>query len=135
MNDTMCAMNPYIITSMSREIENWTPWTLALPDGDTSGYTASMVLPGDTSGYIASMADAVWWDSATPHDQRVWTQTDAEELLRHARDYFDQVIARASEEDRQTSAFRRWHTRFQDGMTDLQRKIDGEHWDVGPFAQ
>ena len=89
---------------------------------------------GDTSGYTACIWEAVWQDSATPPDQRVWTQTRAEELLQDARDYFDEVIANVSEQDRRDSAFKLWRRNFRYAMENLQWKINGEHYDVGPFA-
>ena len=78
--------NPYIITNMSGEIENLTPW---------SGFDHDVpAVDADSSGYTASMWDAVW-------SSGLWTQTRAEELLQDARDYFDEVIVNASEQDRQ----------------------------------
>ena len=107
----------------------WDSWRELI--GDTSDYDDR---GGDTSGYTACIWEAVWQDSATRPDQRVWTQTRAEELLQDARDYFDEVIANASEQDSQTSAFKLWRRNFRDAMKDLQWKINGEHPTAGPFA-
>jgi len=118
--------NPYIITGMSGKIENLTPWT-----GEHGA-------DGDASGYTNCMWDAVWssnqWVPGASPSSGLWTQTLAEELLQDARDYYDEVIANASAQDRETRAFARWQTRFNDAMRNLQWRIDGEHRDVGPFA-
>ena len=115
-----------IITSMSGKIENLTPWT-----GEHGA-------DGDASGYTNCMWDAVWssnqWVPGASPSSGLWTQTLAEELLQDARDYYDEVIANASAQDRETRAFARWQTRFNDAMRNLQWRIDGEHRDVGPFA-
>ena len=107
-------MNPYLITAA---IENLTPWK-----GEHGG-------DGDTSGYTGCMWDAVWGTPA-----REWTQTLAEELLRDAREYYDEVIAKVSGQNSHTGAFARWQRNFLNAMENLQWRIDGEHRDVGPFA-
>ena len=125
-------MNPYLITAA---IENLTPWKYIHGGDDLAA--AMNYEGGDTSGYTACIWEAVWQDSAdaiSRPDQRVWTQTRAEELLQDARDYFDEVIVNVSEQDRRDSAFARWRSNFLHAMKNLQWKINGEHYDVGPFA-
>ena len=119
IKDPLRVMNPYLITAAieNAATENLEPWA-----GEAGG-------DGDTSGYEQCMWDAVWSEDASE-----WTQTLAEELLQDARDYYDEVIANASAQDRETRAFARWQTRFNDAMRNLQWRIDGEHRDVGPFA-
>lgn len=120
-------MNPYLITAA---IENLTPWKWI--EGGSELVAAMNYEGGDTSGYTACMWRAVWHDSQP--DQRLWTQTTAQELLQDAQDYFDAVIENVSERDRRTSSFRIWRDNFEDAMQNLQLKINGEHPNVGPFA-
>ena len=84
IKDPLRVMNPYLITAAieNAATENLEPWA-----GEDGG-------DGDTSGYEQCMWDAVW-------SSGLWTQTRAEELLQDARDYFDEVIVNASEQDRQ----------------------------------
>jgi len=121
--------NPYIITGMSGNIENLTPWKWI--EGGSELVHAMNYEGGDTSGYTACMWRAVWPDEA---NQGLWTQTTAQELLQDARDYFDAVIENVSTRDRRSYDFRAWRDRFEGAMNDLQLKINGEHPDVGPFA-
>ena len=92
-------MNPYLITAA---IENLTPWK-----GEHGG-------DGDTSGYTGCMWQAVWGIPT-----REWTQTLAEELLRDAREYYDEVIAKVSGQNSQTGAFARWQRNFLNAMKNL----------------
>ena len=120
--------NPYIITGMSGNIENLTPWKWI--EGGSELAAAMNYEGGDTSGYTACMWRAVWPDEA---NQGLWTQTTAQELLQDARDYFDAVIENVSRRDRRSYNFRAWRDRFEDAMNDLQLKINGQHPTEGPF--
>ena len=119
IKDPLRVMNPYLITAAieNAATENLEPWA-----GEDGG-------DGDTSGYEQCMWDAVWSEDASE-----WTQTLAEELLRDAREYYNKVIANVSEQDSQTNAYTTWKTKFETAMWNLQERINGEHWDVGPFA-